>query len=180
MLVNCLSVPNPVSYLVCYGIKDVENRTWRTDFRVTLYIHSAGRLSFRGMPDFSRFPMPVMHEFDAVMAQIQQIEQESSFIGFVENGVTVMLQNEEKQPLSALNEYALLSDVYHHYRSGDESPFFYAGAIVGSVELSDIVNNSDSPWAEAGKFHWILTNPVRFKIPLTNIPDKSGIWKHEL
>ncbi|TVQ38093.1 MAG: hypothetical protein EA384_10115 [Spirochaetaceae bacterium] len=180
MPVNCLSVPNPISYLVCYGIKDVENRTWRTDYRGTLYIHSAGRISFRGMPDFSRFPMPVMREFDTIMSQIQDIEQQSSYIGFVENGVTVMLQREEKQPISVINEYALLSDVYNHYRSEDQDPFFHAGAIIGSVELSDIVNNSDSAWAEEGKFHWVLSNPVRFKIPLANIPERSGIWKHEL
>lgn len=180
MLVNCLSISNPVSYLVCYGIKDVENRTWRTDYRGPLFIHSSGRVSFRGMPDFSRYPMPVVNEFESVMSQIQEIEAANSFIGFVENGVTVMLQNEEKQPISVINEYALLSDVYNHYRSQDENPFFYAGAIIGSVELVDIVPQSDSPWAEEGRFHWIFKNPVRFKIPLQKIPEKAGIWKHEM
>ena len=91
MVVNCLSVSNPVSYLVCYGIKDVENRTWRTDYRGPLFIHSAGRISFRGMPDFSRFPVPVIREFDDLMSRVAEMEQTSKYIGFVENGVAVRM-----------------------------------------------------------------------------------------
>lgn len=180
MVVNCLSISNPVSYLVCYGIKDVENRTWRTDYRGPLYIHSAGRLSFRGMPDFSRFPMPVIHEFDDLMSRIAEMEEESRYIGFPEHGISVQLLREEKQSAEVHNEYALLSDVYAHYRSGDEDAFFHARAIIGSVELVDIVTNSKSAWAEEGKFHWVFRNPVRFRIPITGIAEKSGIWKFEI
>ena len=53
MEVTCLSIPNPRSYLVCAGIADVENRSTMTDYRGTLYIHSAGRFGLRGMPDMS-------------------------------------------------------------------------------------------------------------------------------
>lgn len=38
-----LSVQNPWSDLICRGIKDVENRSWPTDYRGKLYIHSSGR-----------------------------------------------------------------------------------------------------------------------------------------
>ncbi|MEW6548883.1 MAG: ASCH domain-containing protein [Spirochaetota bacterium] len=37
------SVQNPWSYLICRGIKDVENRSWPTDYRRKLCIHSSGR-----------------------------------------------------------------------------------------------------------------------------------------
>jgi adenine-specific DNA-methyltransferase len=37
-----LSVQNPWSDLICRGLKDVENRSWPTDYRGRLYIHSSG------------------------------------------------------------------------------------------------------------------------------------------
>jgi hypothetical protein len=47
MQVTCLSVPNPRSYLLCAGIAEVENRGFDTDYRGTLYVHSAGRYAYR-------------------------------------------------------------------------------------------------------------------------------------
>jgi len=37
-----LSVKQPWSYLICSGIKPVENRTWNTHFRGRVLIHSSG------------------------------------------------------------------------------------------------------------------------------------------
>jgi hypothetical protein len=179
MKLTCLSVNNPVSYLICYGIKPVENRTWTTDYRGTLHIHSSGRASFRGMPDFSRFPMPVLHEFDEFLTEIQRMDEEGAYIGIPERGVRVILKNEAHQPESVHNQYRLLSDVYSHYRRQDLTPFFYANAIIGSVELVDIVTDSESAWAEPGKYHWILDNARLFKTPITGVREKAGVWSYE-
>ena len=50
-----------------------------------------------------------------------------------------------------------------------------AGAILGTVRLVDVVTDSDSPWAEAGKFHWILADPEPWTEP---VPAKGrlGLW----
>ncbi|MFO8064186.1 MAG: hypothetical protein ACQETQ_06715 [Spirochaetota bacterium] len=178
MQLTCLSVNNPVSYLMCYGIKEVENRSWTTDHRGTLYIHSSGRVSFRGMPDFSRFPMPVLHEFDSFLSEIQRMDEAGTYIGIPEAGVRVILKDEANQPKAALNQYQLLADVYAHYRRGDETPFFHANAIIGSVELVDIVNDSESPWAEPGKYHWILRDPQLFEEPITRVRERPGLWTY--
>ena len=42
MQVKVLSVKNPFAYLILQGGKDVENRTWTTDYRGRLYIHVSG------------------------------------------------------------------------------------------------------------------------------------------
>ena len=49
------------------------------------------------------------------------------------------------------------------------------GAIIGSVDVVDCVENSKSRWAQPGVFHWILENPVEFQKP---IPCKGaqGLW----
>ena len=49
------------------------------------------------------------------------------------------------------------------------------GAIIGYVELTDIVTDSLSRWAEPGQYHWLLANPVPLPSP---VPAKGrlGLW----
>jgi hypothetical protein len=49
------------------------------------------------------------------------------------------------------------------------------GAILGSVVLVDVVNDSTSPWAEPGAWHWLLEDPQPWSEP---VPAKGelGIW----
>lgn len=50
------------------------------------------------------------------------------------------------------------------------------GAIVGSVRVHDIVQDSTSQWAQDGCYHWLLYGAVRFMRP---IPCRGhlGLWK---
>jgi hypothetical protein len=36
---KALSIKDPWSYHICAGIKDVENRTWKTNYRGRIYVH---------------------------------------------------------------------------------------------------------------------------------------------
>jgi hypothetical protein len=180
MQLTCLSVPNPVSYLICYGIKDVENRTWSTEHRGRLYIHSGGRVSFRGMPDMSRYPLPLVHEFDRLMNDIEEIEAQTRYIGIVDYGLSVYLKKEPRQPDSIIAQYNLLQDVYDHYRSEQQGAFFHAEAIIGSVDLVDVISDSESEWAEPGRFHWVLENPRILKEPILRVREQPGIFAHEV
>lgn len=38
--ITVLSVRQPWAWLLCEGLKDVENRSWKTNYRGTLYIHA--------------------------------------------------------------------------------------------------------------------------------------------
>lgn len=40
---KALSVKQPWAYLICAGIKDVENRTWATKYRGRVYIHASAK-----------------------------------------------------------------------------------------------------------------------------------------
>lgn len=44
---KALTVKNPWAWLIAHGIKDIENRTWRTNFRGRVYIHAAASLDSR-------------------------------------------------------------------------------------------------------------------------------------
>jgi hypothetical protein len=40
---KALSVKQPWAWLIVSGYKDIENRTWHTEFRGRIYIHASGR-----------------------------------------------------------------------------------------------------------------------------------------
>jgi len=40
-----ISIKQPWSYLICSGIKDVENRSWKTNVRGRVLIHSSKKIS---------------------------------------------------------------------------------------------------------------------------------------
>ncbi|WP_455381983.1 hypothetical protein [Salinispira pacifica] len=180
MKIKCLSVKNPLSYLVCYGIAEVENRGGTTDYRGPIYIHSSGEFSYSGMPDFSRYPMPVIAEFDRFMSEIERLESTGSYLAFAEHGVKVFLRNEDQASERTIREYNLLSDVYNFTVENPGRPFFLTNSIIGRVDLVDVVEDSASEWAEPGAYHWVFSNAVLLKKAVTRVPGEPGVWEHEL
>ena len=53
-----------------------------------------------------------------------------------------------------------------------------AGVILGSVRLVDVVDDSDSPWAEPGQRHWQLEDPQPWPVPVVAKGD-LGLWDFE-
>lgn len=39
---KALSIKQPWASLIAHGIKNIENRTWKTHFRGRIYIHASG------------------------------------------------------------------------------------------------------------------------------------------
>jgi|LSPZ01.1.fsa_nt_gi hypothetical protein len=46
MIYKTLSVNQPYATLICAGVKDVENRDWKTNYRGKLLIHASGKDHF--------------------------------------------------------------------------------------------------------------------------------------
>jgi hypothetical protein len=115
---KALSVRQPWAWLIVAGYKDVENRSWRTDYRGRLLIHAS--------------------------------------------------QTADKWAMGAYQEQA----EEYGYDLPDEYP---TGAIVGSVELVDCVEQYDSEWFE-GPIGWILDKPEAFASPIP-AKGKLGLWE---
>jgi hypothetical protein len=54
------------------------------------------------------------------------------------------------------------------------------GAIIGTVELADIKESSDSEWYYSGNFAWILKNPKPFVNVIPNVKGKLNLWTFEM
>ena len=111
---QALTLRQPWACLVVAGIKDVENRTWRTNHRGRLVIHAGSAIDREVMDEHGR----------------------------------------------------LLADCPR-------------GAILGAVELVDIVRDSASPWAIAGNWHWLLDDPRPLLMPI-RATGRLGLWTCEV
>lgn len=122
-----LTVKQPYASLLVGGVKDVENRSRRTNYRGTVLIHAGAR-----MHDVVSF-LRNRHEFTVeeitIMTQVNEVEENDLF-----------------------------------------------GCIVGSVEIVDCVQDSTSPWAERGQWHWACRNAKVFDRPIRNVKGRLGLW----
>ena len=54
------------------------------------------------------------------------------------------------------------------------------GEIIGSVVISDCVQNHPSVWAEKGCWNWVLKDAVLFDKPILHVKGKLGFWNYNL
>lgn len=52
-------------------------------------------------------------------------------------------------------------------------------AIIGSVEIADIVTDSQSPWADDMCYNWVVKNPKLFDKPIMNVKGKVFLWDYD-
>ena len=57
---------------------------------------------------------------------------------------------------------------------------FCVGAIIGSVVISDCVQNHPSVWAEKGCWNWVLKDAVLFDKPIRDVKGKLSFWEYNL
>ncbi|GHV91189.1 hypothetical protein AGMMS50268_16920 [Spirochaetia bacterium] len=52
----------------------------------------------------------------------------------------------------------------------------FNGFILGSVEIYDCVQDSDSEWAQPGLYHWLLRDPEPWDKPVS-VKGSLGLWQ---
>ena len=125
---KAITIRQPWASLIVAGLKDVENRTWKTNYRGRVLIH-AGASKKEGW---------------------NLTESQNLFVA------------KSKSPLIK-TEF-------------EDLPF---GAILGSVEIVDCVQNHPSVWAEKGMWNWILRNPRMYDKPIEGVKGKLPLLEYE-
>lgn len=167
-----LSIKNPLSYFVAYGLKDVENRSWTTKYRGKLYIHSSGENII--WPDYRLLPDKVKKRLETVckngveyskmesdlQAWLDLVYSASQFLGVdIEDESTDRDFEKKIRKAAAKNGYPMVSQ-----------------AVIGTVELVDIVRDSSSPWSKPHQYHWILKNPQPLDKPILGVKGHLKLW----
>lgn len=160
MIVNCLSVSNPWSYLIASGIKPVENRLWTTKYRGRLYIHSSGH-GFVGIP--------------AAIIPKDMIKTDS-WHWFHHSWLY------PKYNIKTLGELQKIQKKVIH----DNTYAMVTGCIIGYADLISIETDTNKlsdiqkPWAEKGQNYWIFDNAVLFENPIAPIKGRLRIFSYDI
>jgi hypothetical protein len=178
MTVNTLSVKPPYAQLICYGVKPVENRTWKTDYRGPMYIHaSRGAGEYIGFPDLTDYPLPLFKELEGLYdKEKKEFSGEADHILFDDGELFLRKKFAENPAVYA--EYMMMTDLF--LRSNENRVCFHESAIIGKADLVEIQQDVDSPWSEPGCYHWIFKNAVMFDKPIRYVKGQLRIWKYEL
>jgi hypothetical protein len=198
-----LSVRNPISYQICMGFKDIENRTWKTDYRGRIYIHSSTQYTypvFSGLDNTDLWPPKIGRKITAYFKMIDTLtEEQKKLFRSDAQAEKFLTENGTYEKNKAAFEFCKLWSRYvdlseKHYGIDlykevdpkeqetyeekckqaikDKGDMLVNEAIIGYVDLVDIVENSKSPWAFPGNYHWILEHPVLFEYPVTGVKGK--------
>jgi len=154
-----LSVKNPLSYAICAGIKDVENRSWKTDYRGELYIHSSGNI------DYFDFDSAAMFHTPAASADLEKFLADPD-----------PQANFASHPRSIQKFIDFINFVANWEDKHSKEYILYRQAIIGKVYLADIVQDSKSSFAIPGQYHWIFTNPELFSNPILYVKGKLKLF----
>ena len=125
---KAITIKQPWASLIATGLKDIENRSWKTNYRGRVLIHAAAA--------------PV------------------------------------KEGLAALNNKQLF-DLMKRENWEAEFENLPNGAIIGSVEIVDCVQNHPSKWAQEGVWNWVLANPELYAEPIIGVKGKLSFWEYD-
>ena len=173
MDMKTISVKQPYATLICAGVKKIENRSWKTDYRGRLLIHASGdALSFY---DIGAFPQKWSNLF------ADYIEQYDNFAP------------PKGAPESIKAAFILNRKIFEHYRQPLDNNsdikswikdavkkhgcYFLSQAIIGEATLADIVQDSDDGFAIDGQYHWIMKEPVMYDKPIKNVMGRLRLWE---
>lgn len=164
-----LSIQQPWAHLIVSGCKDVENRGWKTDYRGPLFIHASG-LPWKWV-NIKDCPVKIQEEIESsIENNIPQdrLPRYASRFDFLQrfimsfHGIDETCTDEEFK--NAMNQ----------------KPALQTQAIIGKVDLVDVVRGHDSPWSIPYNWHFVLENAVMFENPILNVKGKLNLWNFDL
>ena len=147
---KAISIKQPWASLIAHGIKDIENRTWKTNYRGKVYIHASAKQA---------------GSYDELLNDLQKIEFKEKY-----DRVTLRKQHHFS---AIIGEVDIVDCVINHpsiwaEKSDNYGRFFRNGvpAYVGKKENKPIYN-------------WVLDNPVIYEKPILNVKGKLSFWEFE-
>jgi hypothetical protein len=164
-----LSIKQPFATLVCAGVKKVENRTWKTDYRGRLLIHASGDAN--AYPDLDCLPSGFADKAVAYSeGKLEGTESVKNYDRLLDRAY-IFYQQDVKQQEAPQN---WLRDAVKKHGF-----FMPSQAVIGEATLDDIVTGSDDDFAEHGCFHWIMSNAVLYEKPVINVMGHLRLWNFE-
>ncbi|WP_286842761.1 MULTISPECIES: ASCH domain-containing protein [Sphingobacterium] len=147
---KALSIKQPWASLIAHGIKDIENRTWATKYRGTIYIHASSK------PSFSNLTLNLTHDQIDQMVLGDFCQLDSRSIAYPKSAI--------------IGTVDIVDCVINH-------PSIWAEKTEGITDCNTkefIPNRNKKPI-----YNWVLANPVLFEKPILNVKGKLSLWEFD-
>lgn len=146
---KALSIKQPWASLIANGIKDIENRSWRTKFRGRIFIHASA----------AKMKQPPGIYFDK--AQWLEINHHALNHGF---------RFRECLNSAIIGEVDIVDCVINHSSIWAEQMITYKCEETG---LNILQRNQPYVW------NWVLENPLLYDQPILNVKGSLSFWNYE-
>lgn len=149
---KALSTKQPYASLIADGIKDIENRSWKTNFRGRIFIHASACWHVR-----------IKNSFNGPLFTDEQIE-------FIKNSEYSEKYGNDmyKLTMSAIiGEVDIVDCAINH-------PSIWAEKSQGIWVGSTFVHKEEHPVT----WNWVLANAVMYDKPILNIKGKLSFWEY--
>lgn len=150
---KALSIKQPWAYLIASGIKDIENRTWKTNFRGRIYIHASAKMAnFWLTPQSSIVDKEInkisINDYESTTGLFSAIIGEVDIVDCVINHPSIWA---EKTPFREADDFMDQADERNYYKNIEPN-------------IKPIYN-------------WVLANPVLYEKPILNVKGKLSFWQ---
>ncbi|MGJ1321480.1 ASCH domain-containing protein [Sphingobacterium faecium] len=147
---KALSIKQPWASLIAYGIKDIENRTWKTKFRGRIYIHASGK------PSFNNLTLGLSHD------QIDYV--------FLKTEFPLLTKDIFYYKSAIIGEVDIVDCVINHESIWAEKTETYRCPDSGL----EIIQRGTPKI-----YNWVLSNAVIYDEPILNVKGKLSLWEYE-
>jgi len=164
-----LSIRQPFASLICRGIKIIENRSWKTNYRGKLLIHASGKPI--AWPSFEYLPRDFIKNYEKYYGKsVKSIP--SIYISYINWLEELFSFYHIDKP--AFYQPENIKDLVKKY--GSALP---VQAIIGEAEIVDIEQYSREVFAIPGNYHWVMKNPILYEKPILNVMGKLNLWEYQ-
>lgn len=149
---KAITIKQPYAQLICEGVKDIENRTWKTNYRGRVLIHAGAdkKLNLNALTseqyDFAadkldasnRTPTKAVNEWSrsAIIGSVEIVD-------CVRNHDSIWAEKTQMKRSIGIDEFVLIPK---------EKPIY----------------------------NWVLANPILFEEPILNVKGKLSFWDYPM
>lgn len=151
---KALSIKQPFAALIVHGIKDIENRTWKTNYRGKIYIHASSLINKTYLEIFNYEQRCAI--FHLVFDQCDSIVDENGNLKFT---------NQRKITSAIIGDVEIVDCVVNH-----DSIWAIKTEIIGTTVENETLYRGKPT------YNWVLANPVLYKQPIFDVKGKLSFW----
>ena len=171
MTIDCLTFDNPIdAYLVCAGVKTVENRVWtlvNLPRRVYVHVGKGSNCPYIGEDDMPK----------GAVARYRAWRDK-------QGGVESWMPAYDKFVKAERAYYGVekLADVGAHskdIKNEEKAWMLKSSAIIGWMDLDKITTGDPGMWCMPGQYHWHIASAGLLEAPILKVSGKRRLWRYD-